>query len=110
MKQLKLQYEGANALVTTNVVTELKITDDEKTKIQKVIDDARAAGRGNRGNRGGGGNAAGNGGGGTAGGTAGGTSRAERRANTLKDALKVLDDDQLRPVGPDDRQGIQVPG
>ena len=45
LKQLQLQSQGANALVSDEVVTKLKVTDDQKTKIQKVIDDAHRAAR-----------------------------------------------------------------
>jgi hypothetical protein len=83
LKQLQLQSQGASALTTTEVTAKLKINDDQKTKIQKIVDDAR----GQRGNRGGG-----NGGNG---GNNAGPSRTEQRAKTLKDALAVLDDDQL---------------
>ena len=45
LKQLQLQIQGANALVTTDVETTLKINDDQSTKIQKIVDDARPARR-----------------------------------------------------------------
>jgi hypothetical protein len=88
LKQLQVQYEGVNALTTTDVTTKLKISDDQKTKIQKVIEDARSAQRGQgRGQfnpnatdeeR-----------------KAAADARREARAKTLKDAQAVLDDDQL---------------
>lgn len=80
LKQLELQAQGAEALTTSAIVDKLKITDEQKAKIQKVVD----AGRPQGGRRGGGG-----------GGNNGGASRSEQRAKTLKDALAVLDDDQL---------------
>jgi hypothetical protein len=86
LKQLQLQYEGANALTTADVDTKLKISDDQKAKIQKVIDDARSQ-RGQRGNF--------NPNATDAERQAAAQARRDARAKTLKDALAVLDDDQL---------------
>ena len=86
LKQLQVQYEGVNALTTNDIVTKLKVTDDQKTKIQKVIDDARAQrGQGGGFNR----NAT------DAERQAAAKARRDARAKTLKDAQAVLDDDQL---------------
>ena len=88
LKQLQLQSEGANALTTSDMVTKLKVTDDQKAKIQKVIEDARSQrGQGQRG--GFNPNAT------DAERQAAAQARRDARAKTLKDALAVLDDDQL---------------
>jgi len=102
LKQIQLQTQGVNALVSDEVVVALKLTDDQKTKIQKVIDDSRQLQRGQGGGRGGRG-------GGGRGGRGGGFNQnmtdeerqaqmkqmQDEQAKTLKDALAVLEDDQL---------------
>jgi len=92
LKQLQLQSDGVNALVRADIVDKLKITDDQKAKIQKIVSDAQQPQRGGFGamfdpNQ-----------------TAEERQAAikkmqdqmqEQRAKTLKDALAVLEDDQL---------------
>ncbi len=95
LKQLQLQSDGVNALVRSDVVEKLKITDDQKAKIQKIVSDSQQAQQPQRGgfgamfdpNQ-----------------TAEERQAAikkiqdqmqEQRAKTLKDALAVLEDDQL---------------
>ncbi len=86
LKQLELQFEGVNALTSSDIVTKLKVTDDQKAKIQKVIDDARSN-RGQRGNF--------NPNATDAERQAASQARRDARAKTLKDAVAALDDDQL---------------
>jgi len=80
-KQLMLQYQGADALLLPDVVAKLKITNNQKSKIQTIIDQHSpqfAPGPGNRG-----------------GGLGGGFDRNDRRAQTLKQAVTVLTGNQV---------------
>ena len=84
LKQLELQFEGVNALTSSDIVTKLKVTDDQKAKIEKVIADARSN-RGQRGNF--------NPNATDAERQAATQARRDARAKTLKDAVAALDDD-----------------
>jgi hypothetical protein len=46
LKELQLQVQGANALISAEVVTKLKVTDEQKTKIQQAIRDGQQQSRG----------------------------------------------------------------
>jgi hypothetical protein len=45
LKQLRIQRSGAAAFTTPDVVAKLALTDDQKAKIKKIQDEARAQGR-----------------------------------------------------------------
>ncbi|MGA2255214.1 MAG: hypothetical protein ABSG53_11170, partial [Thermoguttaceae bacterium] len=46
LKELQIQREGAAAFARPEIVAKLALTDDQKAKIKKIQDDARAQGRG----------------------------------------------------------------
>jgi hypothetical protein len=83
LKQLQIQREGAAAFTRPEVVAKLALTDEQKTKIKKIQDDARPQGRAFNRN----------------------ASSEERQAaiakmqqsrtKVLKDIMDVLNDDQL---------------
>jgi hypothetical protein len=82
LKELQLQSQGANALVTPDVVAKLTITSDQKSKIQDIIQKSRPQGGGFDPNA-----------------TdeerqAAAKERREARAKALKDSLAVLTDEQ----------------
>ncbi len=81
LKQLQLQVQGANALVASDVAPKLKLTDDQKSKIQEIIQKARPQGgfdpNATAEER-----------------QAAAKERREARAKALKDSLAVLNDDQ----------------
>ena len=84
LKQLQIQREGAAALSRPEVVTKLALTPGQQDSIKKIVDDARTATR-----------AAFNRNASAEERQAAMTKMQESRAKTLKEALAVLNDDQL---------------